>query len=146
MPGGNNHRSVARLHGRAGTRDPRGQGDMTGLLRGKLGALVAFLAIAALVAGGLGWATHQALELEEARRIARAQAEEADKLHQLQTEYSEKLRRALWLLDSRLSPALAREDSRPYAHYAALYTPFPALRRDGSASAPGETYLPSPLL
>ena len=79
------------------------------LLRGKLGGLIAFLAIAALVGGGLGWATHQALELEEARRIAAAQADEADKLRQQQMERAEKLRLALW----RLGPNRAGDRHEP---------------------------------
>jgi signal transduction histidine kinase len=116
------------------------------LLRGKLGGLIAFVGIAALVGGGLGWATHQALELEEARRIAAAQAEEAEKLRQQQMERAEKLRLALWRLDSRLVPALAREDSRPYPQYAPLHSPFPALTSKGTAVEPGQVYLPSPLL
>jgi signal transduction histidine kinase len=116
------------------------------LLRGKLGGLIAFLGIAALVGGGLGWATHQALELEEARRIAAAQTDEADKLRQQQMERAEKVRLALWRLDSRLVPALAREDSRPYGQYAPLHSPFPALTSKGTAVEPGQVYLPSPLL
>ena len=38
---------------------------MTKWLRGKRGGFIAFVAITALVAGGLGWVTCAALELED---------------------------------------------------------------------------------
>ena len=81
-------------------------------LRGAPAGLAAFLLIAALVAGGLGWATAAALRLEREQLQARAEA-----------ELAAKVRLALWQLDSRLSPLLAREDSRPYNHYIALFRP-----------------------
>lgn len=127
------------------------------LLHGKLGGLVAFLGIAALVIGGLGWVTREALSMEEERRVS-AIAREQEKLQkeqnerwsertrQAQVERAEKMHLALMTLDSRLTPALAREDSRPYPQYLALYSPFPALQHTGVACLPGEFYLPSPLL
>ncbi len=47
-------------------------------LRGKPGGLAAYLIIAALVAGGLGWATHAALCLEREQRGQAAQLDHAE--------------------------------------------------------------------
>src|SRR5438128_10016369 len=101
--------------------------------RGQRGGLIAFLAIAALVAGGLGWATSAALRLEREQREARAQAERYDNL-----------RLALWRLDSRISPVLAREDARPYHHFSAVYAPPLTLRQDGTARPSGAVLQVSP--
>jgi signal transduction histidine kinase len=92
--------------------------------RSRCVAMVVYLSIAALVAGGLAWATRQALELEHADTI----------------------RLALWRLDSRIFPVLAREDSRPVAHYESLYPPVPALDRKGKQIPLGAVLVPSPLL
>jgi signal transduction histidine kinase len=75
-------------------------------LRGKRGGLVSFLAIAALVLGGLGWMTAAVLRLEGEQRAARAGA-----------DLVEKLRLALWQLDYSILPYLTREDARPYHHF-----------------------------
>lgn len=115
-------------------------------LTGKTRASIVFAAIAALLLGGLGWATHAALRVEADQRLAAANAAAAEQLFLQQKEQADKLRLALWRLDSRLSPALAREESRPFPHYVALHTPFPALTSSGIACAPGQVYLPSPLL
>lgn len=104
-------------------------------LRGKRGGLIAFLVIAALVAGGLGWATAGALRLEEEQLQTRAQA-----------ELDNKLRLALWRLDSLISPTLAKEDSRPYSHYSAVCAPPLAFNNEGAAWPPGTVLEPSPLL
>jgi signal transduction histidine kinase len=142
--------------------------------RGKLGCLIAYLGISALVLGGLGWATKEALRLEEEQHAATQKAlrleedkriaaekelklvEEKRKiaedgrtreqLYRQQSDLADQVRLALWRLDTRLMPALAREDSRPYAHYVALHCPFPALTCDGQPSTPGQFYLPSPLM
>ena len=115
-------------------------------LRGKLRPFLSFLGIAALLLGGLGWATRAALRVEEDQRLAAANARASEELYQAQKERADKLRAALWRLDTRLAPALAREESRPYPQYVALHTPFPALTSTGIACAPGQVYLPSPLL
>ena len=49
-------------------------------LGGKAGGLLAFLAIAALVAGGLGWATAAALRLEQEQLAAAPRVEEDQQL------------------------------------------------------------------
>jgi signal transduction histidine kinase len=92
--------------------------------RSRCVAMVVFLSITALVAGGLAWATRQALQLEHADTV----------------------RLALWRLDSRIFPVLAREDSRPVSHYEPLYPPVPALDRKGQQIPLGAVLLPSPLL
>jgi signal transduction histidine kinase len=115
-------------------------------LTGKTRGSIAYFAIAALLLGGLGWATWAALRVEADQRLAAANAAEAEKLYLQQKEQADRLRLAVWRLDSRLTPALAREESRPYPQYFALHTPFPALTSTGIACAPGQVYLPSPLL
>ncbi len=127
------------------------------LFRGKIGGMFSFLAITALVAGGLGWVTREALCMEDERREAAA-SRECEKLQQERDERwqeqlqkvtadrNAKMRQALMLLDSRLTPALAREDSRPYAHFKAMYCPFPAVNSKGAACEPGQVFLPSPLM
>jgi signal transduction histidine kinase len=67
-------------------------------LRGKWGGLAAFLVIAGLVAGGLGWVTHAALRLEQEQLEFRAEANAW---------------LALWRLDSRIFADLAREANWP---------------------------------
>ena len=104
-------------------------------LRGKCGSLIAFLAVAVLVAGGLGWATVAALRLENEQIAERAEAERASKI-----------RLALWRLDSPIAPLLAREDSRPVDQYSAIYSPPLALYNTGDVAAPGAVIVPSPLL
>jgi signal transduction histidine kinase len=103
--------------------------------RGKRGGVIAFFAIAALLGGGLGWVTSATLRLEHEQREAQAQA-----------EISNQLRIALWRLDSRISPIIAKEDSRPYEHYSALYASPSALRDDGSRWPSGAVLEPSPLV
>jgi len=102
---------------------------------GKRGGLLAFVAIALLVAGGLGWVTAAALRLEQEQLEARAEAE----LHA-------QLRLALWRLDSFMFPELAREASRPFAHYSAIYIPAPTFDRRGKEFPPGSVWEVSPLL
>jgi len=108
---------------------------MSHWLRGKPAGLLSFVVIAALVAGGLGWVTAAALRLESEQM---AQRWEIDRAHQLRV--------ALWRLDSRIWPLLAREDSRPFHHYSAA-APVPlALDNRGARCAPGTVLEPSPLL
>lgn len=112
-----------------------GNTTMRRIFRGKVGGFVVFLVIAGLVAGGLGWVTAAALRLEREQMQARADAEFTQKLHV-----------ALWRLDSRVAPALALEDNRPYNHYSAVFVPTVALRNDGIAWEHGAVIEPSPLL
>jgi signal transduction histidine kinase len=108
---------------------------MTKWLRGKRGGFIAFVAITALVAGGLGWVTRAALELEREQLAARAKG-----------ELDERLRLALWRLDSFMIPELAREASRPFAHYSAIYEPFPTMDPTLRRLPQGVCLEPSPLL
>jgi signal transduction histidine kinase len=108
---------------------------MKAWFRGQGGGSLAFLVIVALVGGGLGWVTIAALGLESEQLEARAE-----------TEQYNKLRLALWRLDSLVAPALAKEDSRPYNHYSAVYAPPVALQSDGQPWQPGMVLEPSPLL
>jgi signal transduction histidine kinase len=104
--------------------------------RGKRGGLAAFLLIAALVAGGLGWATAAALRLEQEQLDQRGLAEQEGRV-----------RLALWRLDSLVSPHLSREDNRPFNHYSAVYVP-PMAFKSGIQEcwAAGTVMEPSPLL
>jgi signal transduction histidine kinase len=97
---------------------------MSPAFRARCWMAATFLMIAALVIGGLGWVTVAALRLE----------------------LSDQMRLALWKLDSRVSPSLAREDSRPYQHFDALYIPLPALQRSGMTCPAGSVLVPSPLI
>jgi signal transduction histidine kinase len=104
--------------------------------RGKPGGLIAFLTIAALVAGGLGWVTAAALRLEREQLEARAE-----------TEFQSKLRQALWQLDSVMIAKLSQEASRPFTHFDAVAPPSnPAVDRTGSRTDPGDVVEISPLV
>jgi two-component sensor histidine kinase len=108
---------------------------MRNWLRGKPAGLVGLVLIAGLVAGGLGWATAAALRLEREQLEHRAESERANVL-----------RLALWRLDSRIAPQLAREDSRPFNHYSAVYPVPLALDNQGACRPSGTVLEPSPLL
>ncbi|GIW80463.1 MAG: hypothetical protein KatS3mg105_2270 [Gemmatales bacterium] len=107
---------------------------MSKWLVGKRGFIL-FSVIALLVGGGLGWATWSALELERSQR----QAEEE------MLRY-EDLALALWRLDGRLNPILAREEARPYDHFSAVYAPVHAFSNDGTLCPPGTVLQLSPLV
>lgn len=108
---------------------------MRAWLTSRTGGLIGFTLVCALVAGGLAWATRAALRLEAEGLAAGAAADQA-----------ERLRLALWRLDSRISTILAREDSRLFNHYSAVYAPPVALTSAGSAWPSGSVLEPSPLL
>jgi signal transduction histidine kinase len=97
---------------------------MSTWLRARAWGLLGYSAIVALVIGGLGWVTAAALRLE----------------------LSDTMRLALWRLDSRVTPALAREDSRPFQHFDPLFVPLPVMNIQGQALPPGSVLEPSPLL
>jgi signal transduction histidine kinase len=141
---------------------------MRNWLRRRRAGLMAFTFIGALVIGGLGWVTQAALHLEQEQAETRAQAELADRnrrwqrdrerqletyhkereqqIAQGQAEFAAKLRLALWRLDSRIVPVLAREDTRPYSHYSALFAPSIVLDNNGAAYDEAQLLEPSPLL
>ncbi len=104
-------------------------------MRRWLQRFVIFLLIAGLIVGGLGWATLEALRMEDNQRQV-----------QVQKERAEKLRKALWRLDGTISPQLARENSRPFAHFSALHIPIPAVNRQGVPYREGDVRVPSPLM
>lgn len=108
---------------------------MTSWLKGKRGGLIALLAVAGLVLGGLTWLTRAALELEQKEYATRVEA-----------ELNNQLRVALWRLDSRIFPLLALESSRPYYHYTPTYSPPWALQQAGKQWNPAKVIEPSPLL
>ena len=53
---------------------------MKALFYGKFGGVIAFTAICALVAGGLGWATAAAIRLEGEQLTEHAEAENAERM------------------------------------------------------------------
>ena len=108
---------------------------MKSWLRGKGTGLIAFLGIAALVIGGLGWATAAALRLEEGQHRA-----------DFEKEFNAQLSLVMWRLDSRVAPAMARENSRPYNHYNAVFAPAVLFRNNGAPLKAGQVLEPSPLL
>lgn len=97
--------------------------------------LCVFGLIAALVAGGLGWATAEALRMEADTREANSREKR-----------TEQIRLALWAMDSHVAPLLAREDGRPYAHFTPLHAPIPSLSERGELYEVGHVRVPSPLL
>ncbi|MFL5340294.1 MAG: sensor histidine kinase [Gemmataceae bacterium] len=97
--------------------------------------LLVFLFIALLIVGGLGWATTEALRVEHDHLESAARERRA-----------EQIQKALWRLDGRVAPFLAREDSRPYAHFMPLHAPLPALNEKGQPLEPGRVMIPSPLM
>jgi signal transduction histidine kinase len=141
---------------------------MKNWLLGKRRGLITFLLIAGLVAGGLGWVTSAALRLEVEQHQARCAAEQAERRRlqqreqeqtrqaqlreraqqeaQAQDEFAAKLRLALWRLDSRIAPVLAREDARPYNHFSAVFAPPVVLDPHGHRYPPAVVLEPSPLL
>jgi signal transduction histidine kinase len=137
-------------------------------LRGRRTGLIVFSFVCALVVGGLGWVTKAALVLEREQAETRAGAEhaEARRLWQREREHAAELQRrerqqreaeseavfsarvkmALWRLDSRFAPVLAREDTRPYSHYSAIFAPSVILDDKGTAYDEAQVFEPSPLL
>lgn len=94
-----------------------------------------YASLVALVLGGLAWVTAAALTVEAAQRRAT-----------LASEVAGQERLALWRLDGQLFPAIALENSRPYAHYTTLHAAFPALDLSGPPHLGTGIRLPSPLL
>ena len=104
-------------------------------LFGPVGAFCAFLFVATLVVGGLGWVTVAALNVEDSQFEAQAAAERANK---------ERL--ALWRLDGLMLPTVGLENNRPFAHYTALHTAYPAVESVQDIANNFSLRLPSPLL
>lgn len=70
-----------------------------------------YVAACIVVLTALGWLTLKAIELDRAEALARRQA-----------DLEEDIGRALWRMDVKLMPHLAREAARPYAVYSSLLT------------------------
>ncbi len=109
--------------------------NLSRLLFGPVGAFCAFLFVATLVVGGLGWVTVAALNVEDSQFEAQAAAERANK---------ERL--ALWRLDGLMLPTVGLENNRPFAHYTALHTAYPAVESVQDIANTFSLRLPSPLL
>ena len=94
-----------------------------------------FLLVATLVIGGLGWVTADALRLEQEQQQARADAEFTQKLHV-----------ALWRLDGRVAPALARGRQPALQPLQRGLRAHRGAAHDGTAWPHGSVIEPSPLL
>ncbi len=90
---------------------------------------------ALLALGALGWTTVAVLHLEAGEREALAEA-----------DHQASLRLALWRMDSRIGPYLAREASRPFYEYEPYFPQPLSYTRMLSKIDPGEVLSPSPLL
>src|SRR6185437_8447579 len=101
-----------------------GRRFMSRRLLGPFGGPILFLIVAGLVFAGLGWVTHEALQVEEAQREAA-----------LRADREKDLRIALWRLDGRMLPALGVEDTRPFHEYK-TYSPDDPITVYGPACAP----------
>ncbi|MEX2172868.1 MAG: HAMP domain-containing sensor histidine kinase [Pirellulaceae bacterium] len=80
----------------------------------------------AIVMPAMGWLTLKALELDRAESLARRQA-----------ELEEDVSRALWRMDSLLTPLLAEEAARPDFVYRAVYEAEHSAEKPGSADKSG---------
>lgn len=107
----------------------------TALPRSRVVFSAVFVSIAVLVAGGLAWLTGMVVSLDHQQRLARAEGER-----------NGRLRLALWRLDARLFPVLAREANRPVSHYYALASVPGAFVPQGTGWRVTEVLQPSPLL
>lgn len=83
---------------------------------------------ACVVLGAMGLLTWQALRLEQREQAAQAQA-----------EFQESLRKALWRIDSAMTPIIAREAARPYFEYQAFYPTKPPEESPQTGGATAET-------
>jgi signal transduction histidine kinase len=108
---------------------------MIDTLWNKRGSVAGFALVLALVGGGLAGVSRAALRVEEEQLTQKARSDRSDIL-----------RLALWRLDSRISNILAREDSRPFNHFSAVYAPPAAYTASGFACPTGSVLEPSPLL
>ncbi|MBL8843466.1 MAG: HAMP domain-containing histidine kinase [Planctomycetes bacterium] len=100
---------------------------------------LAYFAGAAAVLAALFFVTRTSLRLEAAHRseLARSRALE---------EREERRRNALWRLDARVLPLLARESARPYFEYLAYYPQECGYTRYLSPLDKGDVLVASPLL
>ncbi|MDX2130667.1 MAG: HAMP domain-containing sensor histidine kinase [Planctomycetota bacterium] len=98
-------------------------------------SIIVFVAGVCGVLGALAWMTTHALRLERLELEARRQA-----------RYQESLRLALWRMDAKVTPLIAREAARPFFHYQPFYEPEHAYSRLAGRADAGAVLVPSPLL
>ena len=108
---------------------------MIDVLWGRRGSVAGFVVVLVLVSGGLAGVTRAALRVEQEQLVQKARADRSDNL-----------RLALWRLDSRISTILAREDSRPFNHFTAVFAPPAAYDASGTPWPSGSVLEPSPQL
>lgn len=98
-------------------------------------ALLGFGLIAAVVLGGMAWATSATIKLEMVYQERREE-----------TEHGNRQRKALWQLDSLLLSVTLYEARRPYHDYNSFSQPAQIWGPEGDQLEPGTVTVPSPLL
>ena len=88
-----------------------------------------------VAAGGMGWLTHTALQLDRQEAAARKLAEE-----------EELVRLALWRMDAVLVGVMVQEGARPHFHYQSFFATDEAFDVNFDRVGGGTVMIPSPLL
>ena len=109
----------------------------------------AFLACLAIAVAAMVWLTRETIQLEQLRRLDRAEIE----LARREAELQERISSALWRMDSLLTPLISQEASRSFDVYQP-FQPSPGskfalieTKNDGTANELSlENFAPSPLL
>jgi signal transduction histidine kinase len=96
---------------------------------------ISFGACLAVVLAAMAWISFTALRLDDAQEEAR-----------LRADREERVRLALWRMESAMAPILARENTRPYFTYQAIYPEERAYTKMYANLGPGDILVPSPLL
>lgn len=96
---------------------------------------LAFVVLAGAVVATMAWLSVHLLRAERIGGEARVESAFGDAVHL-----------ALWRMESRVVPVLARESARPYFEYRAFYPAERAYTRMWEQVEPGEVQVPSPLL
>jgi signal transduction histidine kinase len=104
-------------------------------------AIIALAAVCALVLGGLGWATHSAVQLEGFE--ARAAQDRA--LEEQHRSFDQRQALALSRLDLLVQPILGREATRPFNHFRRYYIPTGVLNAADLTPSNEPVVLESPL-
>ena len=106
-----------------------------------------FLLCIVLVVPAMGWLTVKILQQDQIRENDRVDTE----LARQETELQDLINRALYRMDWKLSPIIAREAARPHYLYNSFYNPkstsgFSGSGSDSKNQSDDEQLLPSPLL